>query len=136
MAKKKLQNFIDGKLVDPVDGKSEDVLNPATGEVIATAPLSTAEDVNRAVAAARKALPGWAGTTPGERSLAMIRLADALDDKAEEFAKTESLNAGKPYSAMLEDEMPSGSDNLRFYASSPARRGRCRASPPVSTSRD
>jgi len=116
MAKTKLQNFINGKLVDPVEGKSEDVLNPATGEVIATAPLSTAEDVNRAVTAARKALPGWASTTPGERALAMIRFADALDDKAEEFAKAESLNAGKPYSAMLGDEMPSGSDNLRFFA--------------------
>jgi betaine-aldehyde dehydrogenase len=116
MAKTKLKNFIDGKSVDPVEGKSEDVLNPATGEVIASAPLSTAEDVNRAVAAARKALPGWAGTTPGERAHAMLKFADAIDAKAEDFAKAESLNAGKPYAAMLGDEMPSGPDNLRFFA--------------------
>jgi betaine-aldehyde dehydrogenase len=116
MAKTKLQNFIGGKFAEPIEGKHEDVLNPATGEAIATAPLSTAEDVNRAVAAARKAFPGWAATTPGERAMAMLRLADGLEARAEEFAKIESLNAGKPYGAMLADEMPSGSDNLRFFA--------------------
>ena len=62
-----LQNFIDGEFVDPVEGRTEDILNPATGEVMATAPLSTAADVDRAVAAARRAFEGWSGATPGER---------------------------------------------------------------------
>src|SRR4051794_4733116 len=116
MAKTQLQNFIDGKSVAPAEGKYEDVLNPATGEAILSAPLSTAEDVNRAVAAARKAFGGWAGTTPGERAHAMLQFADALDAKASEFASSESLNAGKPRGAMLEDEMPPATDNLRFFA--------------------
>jgi betaine-aldehyde dehydrogenase len=111
-----LQNFIDGAWVDPAEGKTEPVLNPATGETIAEAPLSTAEDVNRAVAAAKKAWPGWAATTPGERALALIRLADAVEEHADELAALESANAGKPLSAFRNDEIPFMVDNLRFFA--------------------
>jgi betaine-aldehyde dehydrogenase len=111
-----LQNFIDGQFADPVEGQTEPVLNPATGEPIAEAPVSTAEDVNRAVAAARKALPDWSAKTPGERALALLRLADAVEDHAEQLSELESDNAGKPIAAFREDEIPFMVDNLRFFA--------------------
>src|SRR5215212_8442872 len=72
------------------------VLNPATAEEIAQAPDSSAADVDRAVQAARKAFEGWANATPGERSLALLRLADRLEEHADELAELESANAGKP----------------------------------------
>src|SRR4051794_18967434 len=112
----KLQNFIDGEFTDPAEGQTEPVLNPATGEVIAEAPLSTAEDVNRAVEAARRAFDGWAATTPGERSLALLKLADAVEEHADEIADLEAANAGKPRAAFYEDEIPFLVDNLRFFA--------------------
>ena len=112
----KLQNFIDGEFADPVEGQTEPVLNPATAEEIAQAPLSSEEDVQRAVAAARRAFPGWADTTPGERSLVLLRLADRVEEHAEELADLEAANAGKPRHAFLEDEVPFMVDNLRFFA--------------------
>jgi betaine-aldehyde dehydrogenase len=111
-----LQNFIDGEFVDPVEGQTEPVLNPATGETIAVAPLSTAADVDRAVSAARGAFEGWSTTTPGERALALLRLADAIEEHGEEIAALESDNAGKPINAVREDEIPFMVDNLRFFA--------------------
>jgi betaine-aldehyde dehydrogenase len=114
--KTKLQNFIDGELVDAADGATEEVTNPANGEVIAEMPLSTEEDVNRAVAAAKNAFEGWARTVPGERAAAINKLADLLEEHAEELADLEAADAGKPRSAFLEDEMPFLVDNLRFFA--------------------
>ncbi|MCW2966640.1 MAG: Aldehyde Dehydrogenase [Solirubrobacteraceae bacterium] len=111
-----LQNFVDGELVDPASGQTTPVLNPATGEEIAQAPDSSAEDVARAVAAARGAFDGWAGTTPGERALALIRLADAIEADADHLAELEAANAGKPISAFRDDEIPFMVDNLRFFA--------------------
>ena len=111
-----LQNFINGEYVDPADGQTEPVVNPATGETIAHAPLSTAEDVDRAVKAARSAYEGWSRTTPGERALALIRLADVIEEHADELAELESDNAGKPLSAFKDDEIPFMVDNLRFFA--------------------
>jgi betaine-aldehyde dehydrogenase len=111
-----LQNFIDGQFVDPVEGQTEPVLNPATGETIAQAPLSTAADVDRAVKAARAAWDGWATTTPGERALALLKLADAIEEHAEEISELESDNAGKPINAFRDDEIPFMVDNLRFFA--------------------
>ena len=113
--KVKLQNFIDGKFVDAADGATEEVTNPANGEVIAEMPLSTEEDVNCAVAAAKKAFPGWAATTPGERAAALFKLADALEEHAEEISDLEAADAGKPRNAFLEDEVPFTCDNLRFF---------------------
>jgi betaine-aldehyde dehydrogenase len=112
----KLQNFIDGEFVDPADGATEEVLNPATAEPIAEAPLSSEEDVNRAVAAARRAFDEWSVTTPGERQLALLKLADAIEENADEIADIESANAGKPRQAFLDDEIPFMVDNLRFFA--------------------
>jgi betaine-aldehyde dehydrogenase len=111
-----LQNFIDGEYVDPAEGRTEPILNPATGGVIAEAPLSTAADVDRAVKAAGAAYDGWSVTTPGERALALLKLADALEDHADELTDLESANAGKPVNAFRDDEIPFMVDNLRFFA--------------------
>jgi betaine-aldehyde dehydrogenase len=116
VTKTKLQNFIDGEFVDAADGATEEVTNPANGEVIAEMQLSGEEDVDRAVKAAKRAFPGWAATTPGERAAAIIKLADLLEEHAEELADLEAADAGKPRAAFLEDEMPFLSDNLRFFA--------------------
>jgi betaine-aldehyde dehydrogenase len=112
----KLQNFIDGEFVDPAEGQTEPVLNPASAEQIAEAPLSTEQDVNRAVDAARRAFPGWSETTPGERALALLRLADKVEEHADELTDLEAANAGKPRSAFRDDEVPFLVDNLRFFA--------------------
>jgi betaine-aldehyde dehydrogenase len=114
--KTKLQNFIGGEFVDPADGETEEVLNPATAEAIAEAPLSTAEDAERAVAAAKGAFEGWSQTTPGERALALLKLADAIEEHTDEIADLESANAGKPRQAFVDDEIPFMVDNLRFFA--------------------
>jgi betaine-aldehyde dehydrogenase len=116
MAVQTLKNFIDGEFVDPAEGQTEPVLNPATGEVIAQAPLSSGADVERAVAAARRAFPGWSTATPGERSLALLKLADAIEEHADELTELETDNAGKPIAAFRDDEIPFIVDNLRFFA--------------------
>jgi betaine-aldehyde dehydrogenase len=112
-----LQNFIDGEFVDPVEGQTEPVVNPATGETIAQAPLSSEADVDRAVKAARAAFDaGWSTSTPAERADALLRIADAIEDNADEIAQLEADNAGKPLSAARDDEIPAMVDNLRFFA--------------------
>jgi betaine-aldehyde dehydrogenase len=112
----KLQNFIDGEFVDAGDGATEEVTNPANGEMIAEMPLSTEQDVDRAVAAAKRAFPGWAATPPGERAAALMKLADAIEEHADELADLEAADAGKPRNAFYEDEIPFMCDNLRFFA--------------------
>ena len=110
-----LKNFIDGEWVEP-SGGTDTVFNPATGEELAQAPLSTPEDVDRAVKAASNAFEGWSNTTPGERALALIRLADALEEHGEELAALEIANAGKPAAAFKSDELPVMADILRCFA--------------------
>jgi betaine-aldehyde dehydrogenase len=112
----KLQNFINGELVDPADGATEEVVNPATGEPIAEAPLSTEEDVDRAVKAARSAFGEWSTKPPMERSAALLKIADLIEERGDEIADLESADAGKPRNAVLEDEVPVMADNLRFFA--------------------
>jgi betaine-aldehyde dehydrogenase len=111
-----LQNFVDGAFVDAVEGRTEPIVNPATGEEIALAQVSDEQDVDRAVAAARRAFPTWSDTTPGERAHALLRLADAIEAHADEIAELESADAGKPLAAVREDELPVMADNLRFFA--------------------
>jgi betaine-aldehyde dehydrogenase len=113
-----LKNFIDGEFVDPAEGQTEPVLNPATGEVIAHAPLSTEADVERAIAAASGAFESdeWSTTTPGTRAEALLKLADAIESNADEIAELEAANAGKPIQAFKDDEIPFMVDNLRFFA--------------------
>jgi len=109
------KNFVGGEWVDAVEGGTMEVLNPATGDVIAEVPRGTTADVDRAVGAAKKALPEWLETTPGERQEALLKLAAAIDDNAEELAEIESRNVGKPLS-YARDEMPVSADNIRFFA--------------------
>jgi len=109
------KNFVGGEWVDAASGETMEVINPATGETIAEVPSCGAEDVDRAVEAAKKALPEWLDATPKERSELLHKLADVMDEHAEELAQLESLNVGKPLMASR-DEMPFSSDNLRFFA--------------------
>jgi betaine-aldehyde dehydrogenase len=113
---RELENFINGAFVAPADGASEPVLNPATGETLAQAPLSGAVDIDAAVGAARRAFEGWSQTTPAERAEALLGLATAVEEHGDELARDDSMNAGKPLSAMRNDEIPVGADNLRFFA--------------------
>ncbi len=110
-----LSNFIDGEPVIP-EGETEPVLNPATGEELARAPRSSADDVDRAVMAARRAFDGWSTTTPAQRSQALLAIADLIEEHGEELARLEALNAGKPIEAVKNDEVPVMADNLRFFA--------------------
>ncbi len=110
-----LKNFVGGEWVDAVDGGTMEVINPATGETVAHVPRGTAADVERAVEAARRALPDWLDATPKERSELLLKLADLIDEHADELAEIESRNVGKPLMASR-DEMPFSADNLRFFA--------------------
>jgi betaine-aldehyde dehydrogenase len=115
MATDTLRNFINGESA-VWDGEDEAILNPATGEELARAPLSSAEEVDRAVRAAHKAFAGWSGATPAERSSALLALAAVIEENAAELARLEALNAGKPLAAVTDDELPVMADNLRFFA--------------------
>jgi betaine-aldehyde dehydrogenase len=110
-----LRNFIDGE-PSAWDGADEAILNPATGEELARAPLSGAAEVDRAVRAAQRAFPGWSGATPAVRARALLALAGVVEEHAPELARLEALNAGKPLAAVSEDELPVMADNLRFFA--------------------
>jgi aminobutyraldehyde dehydrogenase len=107
--------FIDGAFV-PGDGEAERVLNPATGELIVPLPEASTEQVHKAVSAAHRAFDAWSETTPMERSRLLLKLADAIEARAEEFARLESLNCGKPYARALGDEIPAVADCFRYFA--------------------
>jgi len=111
-----LQNFVGGERVEPVDGGTYDLVNPATGEVFSQAPLSSEEDVDRAYRAAERAFETWRDTTPSERQLALLRIADAIEERAEEIVRAESENTGKPFGLTMEEEIPAGVDQIRFFA--------------------
>jgi len=111
-----LENFIDGAFRPAHDGETEPVLNPATGEEIAQAPLSGAADIDTAVAAARRAFESWSQTTPAARAEALLAIAGAIEEHGEELAREEAINAGKPLAAVLGDEIGVMADNLRFFA--------------------
>ncbi|HLE99609.1 MAG TPA: gamma-aminobutyraldehyde dehydrogenase [Gaiellaceae bacterium] len=109
------KQFIGGEWVEASSGETLEVLNPSTGEVIAEVPRSTAEDVERAVEAAKKAWDEWRLKTPKDRMELLLGLADVLDENAEELARLESLNVGKPW-WVAKDEPPAMSDCFRFFA--------------------
>ena len=110
------QMFIDGEWVNSSDGATRDIISPATGEVIASVQEGTADDANRAVAAAKKAFYGeWYDMTPKDRQLALLRLADRIEEHAEDIVKTEAENVGKPYEVTMSEEIPPIVDNLRFF---------------------
>jgi 1-pyrroline dehydrogenase len=112
---KTYQQFIGGGFVDAADGKTAEVINPANDQVIANVPASSQEDVDRAVNAAEKAFKTWKQTTPQDRSLLLLKIADALESKADELGRIESANAGKPVGAAI-DEMYTSVDLFRFFA--------------------
>src|SRR6201987_4930230 len=107
--------FIGGEWADAASGQTMEVIAPATGETIAEVPRCGAEDVDRAVEAAQAAAPEWLRKTPKERSELLYKLADVMEEHAEELSQLESVNVGKPLMASR-DEMPFSADNLRFFA--------------------
>ncbi len=114
--KTKLQNFVGGEHVDPADGRLYDVVNPATGEVFAQAPMSGRADVDRAFEVAEKAFESWRDSTPSQRQLALLKIADAIEERAEELVRAESENTGKPIGLTMEEEIPAMADQIRFFA--------------------
>jgi betaine-aldehyde dehydrogenase len=111
-----LQNFIGGQWTDLSFDKRSELVNPSTGEVFATAPVSGEAEVDAAVSSAAAAFEGWRDSTPAERSLALLRIADAIESRAEEFVKAESQNTGKPLGLTESEEIPPMVDQIRFFA--------------------
>ncbi|HKD88043.1 MAG TPA: aldehyde dehydrogenase family protein, partial [Streptosporangiaceae bacterium] len=111
-----LQNFVGGQWTDLSYDKRADLIDPSTGEVFATAPVSGEAEVEAAVASATDAFPGWRDSTPAERSLALLRIADAIETRADEFVKAESQNTGKPLGLTASEEIPPMVDQIRFFA--------------------
>jgi betaine-aldehyde dehydrogenase len=116
MADTKFQNVVDGKLVDSVSGETYDVIDPTTGEVYATAPMSGAEDLDQAYAAAERAFDSWGNATPQDRASALLKIADAIEGRVEELNAVESKDTGKPLGLTMSEEMPYASDHFRFFA--------------------
>ncbi|MGZ7010878.1 MAG: aldehyde dehydrogenase family protein, partial [Ilumatobacteraceae bacterium] len=113
---KAFRNFINGQHVDAADGRTTAVVNPATGEQYATAPLSAEADIDSAMKAAAAAHESWRDTTPSERSLALFRLADSVESRAEELIALEVENCGKPIHLTRSEEIPPMVDQIRFFA--------------------
>ncbi len=111
-----LQNFIGGKLVDSQSGETTPVINPSTGEAYAEAPKSGAADIDAAFKAAEEAFPGWRDATPSERSLALFRIADAMEARGEKLVAAECENTGKPFGLTMSEELPPMADQIRFFA--------------------
>ena len=116
MADRALQNFVNGKYVDASDGRTSDLIDPSTGEVYAQAPVSGRQDVDAAMQAAANAFAGWRDTTPSERSLAMFRIADAIEKRADDIVAAETRNTGKPVALTASEEVPPAVDQIRFFA--------------------
>ncbi|MFM8752886.1 MAG: gamma-aminobutyraldehyde dehydrogenase [Actinomycetota bacterium] len=113
---KTLQNFINGQKVSSSSDKTQDLINPATGEVFAKAPVSNAADVDKAMKAAEKAFEVWKETTPGERQKAINKIADAIEARSEELIQIESENTGKPIAVTRAEEIGPMLDQIRFFA--------------------
>jgi betaine-aldehyde dehydrogenase len=114
--KKQLQNFVDGQFVGGAGGEYLDVINPSTGEVYATAPLSGPEDIDAAMQAAKRAFGEWGRTTPSERMNALLKMADAVESHADELVAVEHENTGKPVGLTTSEEIPPMVDQIRFFA--------------------
>ena len=113
---RELKNFVGGKYVSAKTDDLSDVINPSTGEVYAKAPVSTEQDVADAYQVAKEAFKQWSQTTPSERQLALFRIADALEARAQEAADLESENTGKPRSTLVDYEIMPSVDQIRFFA--------------------
>lgn len=110
------RNFVNGQYVDAADGRTIPVIDPSTGAQYATAPLSADADVDAAMKAAASAFETWRDSTPKDRSLALFRIADAIEARAEEFIELEGRNCGKPFAVTRSEEIPPMVDHVRFFA--------------------
>jgi betaine-aldehyde dehydrogenase len=115
-AKSVLHNFIGGAASAPAEGRYQDLIDPATGEVFASAPVSGKPDVDRAMEAASAAFEKWRNTTPSERQQALLKFADAIEARADELVAAESQNTGKPLGLTRSEELPPAIDQIRFFA--------------------
>ncbi len=113
---RRLQNFVGGQYQDASDGPHALLVDPSTGEAFAEAPVSGPADMDRALAVAAEAFASWKRTTPSERSLALIRIADAFESRAEDLVRAECENTGKPYRLTMDEEIPPMVDQIRFFA--------------------
>jgi betaine-aldehyde dehydrogenase len=116
MADQMFRNVINGELVDSASGATYDIVDPTTGEVYAQAPMSAAADVDRAYAAAGAAFESWGETTPQERGNALLKIAQAIEDRVEEINAVECRDTGKPLGITMAEEMPYASDHFKFFA--------------------
>ena len=112
----KLQNFINGQSVDSKSGETTTLINPATGQPFATAPISNSADVDAAMKSASDAFVDWRDSTPSERQRALLKIADAIESRADEFVAIESENCGKPTGLTASEEVPPMVDQIRFFA--------------------
>ena len=113
---KKLSNFINGKSVDSTSGETTTLVNPATGQPFATAPKSNAADIDAAFKAASDAFVDWRDSTPSQRQRALLKIADAIEERADEVIAIECENTGKPISLTTSEEVPPMVDQIRFFA--------------------
>src|SRR3954470_15420441 len=120
MADQTFKNVINGELVDSASGATYDIIDPTTGEVYAQAPMSGLEDVDRAYAAAATAFDVWSEFTPKDRGNALLKIAQAIEDRIEEINAVECKDTGKPLGLTMSEEMPYASDHFKFFAG-PAR---------------
>ena len=111
-----IENYINGELVAPFEGKYIDNYNPSKGEVYSQIPNSQKEDVDLAAKAASDAFPGWSKTPKNKRSEILVRLADLIDKNLDELARAEALDNGKPYKLATRVDIPRASANIRFFA--------------------
>lgn len=116
MTTRALKNFVNGSYQEAKGSEALDLVDPATEEVYATSPISNSADVDQAYQAAAKAFETWGDTTPGERQLALFRIADEMEKRAEEFADLESQDTGKPRTSLVDDEIMLSVDQIRFFA--------------------
>jgi betaine-aldehyde dehydrogenase len=109
-------NFIHGTHVAAADGQTTELIDPSTGEVFATAPLSRQADIDAAFEDSARAFEEWRETTPSERQRALLRIADAIETRADELVEIESRNTGKPRELTASEEVPPMCDQIRFFA--------------------
>jgi betaine-aldehyde dehydrogenase len=111
-----LKNFVNGQFAATAEGRASDIIDPSTGEAYARAPVSGPADVDAALRCAEAAREGWRDTTPAERSLALLRMADAVQARAADIVAAECRNTGKPVALTMAEELPPVVDELRFFA--------------------
>jgi betaine-aldehyde dehydrogenase len=111
-----LTNFINGEKVSAAEGRTMDLVDPTTGEVFAKAPVSGQADVDAAFQSSARAFEEWGQTTPSERQRALLKIADAIEERAEELVAVESQNTGKPKALTMDEEIPPMCDQIRFFA--------------------